>query len=100
MLLPSPTAMRCTTSTLGVFSPRSTAESMLRLTPQRSAASSSESPCMLRSDRMRAPVVDVSIISIDYVRDSMELDVRFVEHPSGLPRHSEPWPAPELVRAP
>lgn len=52
------------------------------------------------SDRLRAPVVDVSIISIDYVRDSMELDVRFVERPNGLPTSSRPWPAPEMVGTP
>lgn len=51
------------------------------------------------SERLHAPVVDVSIISIDYVRDSMDLDVRFVDHPGGLAPSNRTWPAPELASA-
>jgi hypothetical protein len=55
MLVSRAVAMRSRTRTVGTLPPRSTAESMLRLTPARPAMVSSESPRPRRADRIRAP---------------------------------------------
>src|SRR2546426_1863143 len=55
MLVSSPVAMRSSTRTVGTLLPRSTSESMLRLTPVRASRSWSESRRRRRSIRRRAP---------------------------------------------
>ena len=60
MLVSRAVAMRSRTRTVGTFPPRSTAESMLRLTPARPATASSERPRPRRVARTRAPSSDTS----------------------------------------
>src|SRR5438067_249091 len=55
MLVSSPVAMRSSTSTVGALLPRSTADSMLRLTPAFAASSFSDRRRRARSLRTRAP---------------------------------------------
>jgi hypothetical protein len=55
MLVSRPVAMRSRTSTVGTLLPRSTSESMLRLTPVRDSRSPSDSRRRNRSRRRRAP---------------------------------------------
>src|SRR6267378_6788071 len=54
-LVSSPVAMRSSTRTVGTLLPRSTSDSMLRLTPVRASSSWSESRRRRRSRRSRAP---------------------------------------------
>jgi hypothetical protein len=53
--VPSAVASRSSTSTVGVFVPRSTSETMLLLMPLSSASRSMDNPRDCRSPRMRCP---------------------------------------------
>src|SRR5207244_3836139 len=55
MLVPRPVAMRSRTRTVGALAPRSTADSMLRLTPERRARAARDSPRSARWRRIRSP---------------------------------------------
>src|SRR5262252_3092443 len=59
-LVSRPVAMRSSTSTVGTLLPRSTSESMLRLTPVRASRSWSERRRRRRSRRRRAPSPTIS----------------------------------------
>lgn len=64
MLVPSPVAILSSTSTVGIFVPRSTADSMLRLTPDLSVSSARDNPRATRSAFTRPPSRTMSSSSL------------------------------------